>query len=74
MGAENEEGGRWPHAGATAAVGAVGAKHVPHAVTEAHVDAKNKIVTTPAYMCETGLHEIYDGIGEMIKNVLKLSS
>lgn len=32
----------------------------------------NKIVTAPAFMCETGVHEIFDGIGEMVTNVLKL--
>lgn len=40
---------------------------------EAHVDAKNKVVTTPAFMCETALHHIFDGIGAMVKNVLKLT-
>ena len=40
---------------------------------EAHVDAKNKVVTTPAFMCETELHKIFDGIGAMVKNVLKLT-
>lgn len=40
---------------------------------EAHVDTKNKVVTTPAFMCETELHHIFDGIGAMVKNVLKLT-
>ncbi|NXD81823.1 GAL3B protein, partial [Halcyon senegalensis] len=40
---------------------------------EAHVDTKNKVVTTPAFMCETALHHIFDGIGAMVKNVLKLT-
>lgn len=39
---------------------------------ETHVDKNNKIVTTPAYMCETGLHDIFDGIGKMVADVLKL--
>ena len=42
-------------------------------VYEAHVDSANKIVTTPAFMCETAVHEVYDGIGEMIEHVLKLT-
>lgn len=41
---------------------------------EAHVDEKNRIVTCPAFMCETHFHEVFDGIGEMVKNVLKLAS
>lgn len=40
---------------------------------EAHVDQKNKVVTTPAFMCDTKLHLIFDGIGAMVKDVLKLS-
>lgn len=40
---------------------------------EAHVDQKNKVVTTPAFMCETKLHFIFDGIGAMVRDVLKLS-
>uniref|UniRef100_A0A8C1Z3R8 Glutamine amidotransferase like class 1 domain containing 3A n=1 Tax=Cyprinus carpio TaxID=7962 RepID=A0A8C1Z3R8_CYPCA len=39
----------------------------------AHVDKKNKVVTTPAFMCETKLHLIFDGIGAMVRDVLKLS-
>lgn len=40
---------------------------------EAHVDQKNKVVTTPAFMCETELHHIHDGIGAMVKKVLELT-
>lgn len=40
---------------------------------EAHVDQKNKVVTTPAFMCETALHHIHDGIGAMVKEVLQLT-
>ena len=41
---------------------------------EIHVDEKNKVVTTPAFMCETKVHEVYDGIGKMIQAVLKLAA
>lgn len=43
------------------------------ATHEAHVDQKNKVVTTPAFMCETALHHIHDGIGAMVKKVLELT-
>lgn len=43
------------------------------AAHEAHVDQKNKVVTTPAFMCETALHHIHDGIGAMVKKVLELT-
>ncbi|XP_056435261.1 glutamine amidotransferase-like class 1 domain-containing protein 3, mitochondrial [Gadus chalcogrammus] len=73
VGHEEEQGGRWPYAGTAQAIKALGAKHCVKDVTEAHVDHKNKVVTSPAYMCETKLHLIFDGIGAMVTNVLKLS-
>ncbi|NWI97629.1 GAL3B protein, partial [Pitta sordida] len=80
VGHEEEEGGKWPYAGTAGAIKELGAKHcVKEAVPsltplyEAHVDTKNKVVTTPAFMCETELHNIFDGIGAMVKNVLKLT-
>ena len=38
---------------------------------ESHVDQKNNIVTTAAFMCDATMHEIFDGIGKMINDVLK---
>ena len=38
------------------------------------MDSAEQIVTTPAFMCEAGLHEIFDGIGAMISQVLKLAA
>ncbi|XP_066563062.1 glutamine amidotransferase-like class 1 domain-containing protein 3, mitochondrial [Amia ocellicauda] len=73
VGHEEEEGGKWPYAGTTQAIKALGAKHCVKEVQEAHVDTKNKIVTSPAFMCDTKLHHIFDGIGAMVQNVLKLS-
>jgi len=74
MGGEAEEGGKWPYAGATGAAKALGATHVPKdSADAAHVDCKNKVVTAPAYMCETAVHEIFDGIGKMVGEVLKLA-
>ncbi|XP_074015300.1 glutamine amidotransferase-like class 1 domain-containing protein 3, mitochondrial isoform X2 [Numenius arquata] len=73
VGHEEEEGGKWPYAGTAGAIKELGGKHCVKEVTEAHVDTKNKVVTTPAFMCETQLHHIFDGIGAMVKNVLKLT-
>uniref|UniRef100_UPI00398EC4E6 glutamine amidotransferase-like class 1 domain-containing protein 3, mitochondrial n=1 Tax=Pristiophorus japonicus TaxID=55135 RepID=UPI00398EC4E6 len=73
VGHEEEEGGKWPYAGTAAAICAMGAKHMVSEVDRAHVDSENKIVTTPAFMCETKLHHIFDGIGEMVQRVLKLT-
>ncbi|KAH0624793.1 hypothetical protein JD844_032600 [Phrynosoma platyrhinos] len=89
VGHEEEQGGKWPYAGTAGAIKALGGKHHVKEVTisflymslvfsltilhEAHVDTKHKVVTTPAFMCETDLHHIFDGIGAMVKNVLKLA-
>ncbi|XP_004842546.1 ES1 protein homolog, mitochondrial isoform X1 [Heterocephalus glaber] len=72
VGHEQEEGGKWPYAGTAEAIKALGATHCVKGVTEAHVDRKNKVVTTPAFMCEAALHHIHDGIGAMVKSVLEL--
>ncbi|XP_003823895.4 glutamine amidotransferase-like class 1 domain-containing protein 3, mitochondrial isoform X2 [Pan paniscus] len=73
VGHEQEEGGKWPYAGTAEAIKALGAKHCVKEVVEAHVDQKNKVVTTPAFMCETALHYIHDGIGAMVRKVLELT-
>ncbi|KAK3569103.1 hypothetical protein QTP86_022130, partial [Hemibagrus guttatus] len=88
VGHEQEEGGKWPYAGTAEAITALGAKHKVKDVTisfsvhagsltcdphEAHVDPKNKVVTSPAFMCDTKLHLIFDGIGSMVRDVLKLT-
>ena len=36
------------------------------------MDEQNKVVTTPAFMCETKVHEVHDGIGKMIEAVVKM--
>ncbi|KAM9487366.1 glutamine amidotransferase-like class 1 domain-containing protein 3, mitochondrial [Clarias gariepinus] len=73
VGHEEEQGGKWPYAGTAQAITALGAKHKVKDVTEAHVDPKNKVVTSPAFMCDTQLHLIFDGIGSMVRDVLKLT-
>jgi len=54
------------------ALGRMGAKHIPKSVGDIHVDQKHKLVTTPAYMCDAQCHEVYDGIGKMVREVLQL--
>lgn len=73
VGHEEDEGGRWPYAGTAEAIRALGATHCAKDVTEAHVDAANKVVTTPAFMCEAELHLVHDGIGAMVREVLRLA-
>ena len=42
-------------------------------IYDAVVDSDNKIVTTAAFMCDTAVHEVFDGVGAMIDKVLKLA-
>ncbi|KAL8598333.1 Glutamine amidotransferase-like class 1 domain-containing protein 3, mitochondrial [Nucella lapillus] len=54
------------------AIEAMDSTHVKKNVTECHVDSSNKIVTTPAFMCDADLYKIFDGVGLMVKQVLSL--
>ncbi|XP_061049824.1 glutamine amidotransferase-like class 1 domain-containing protein 3, mitochondrial isoform X1 [Eubalaena glacialis] len=74
VGHEQEEGGKWPHAGTAQVIKALGAKHCVTGVTEAHVDQRNKVVTTPAFMCDAAFHHVHDGLGAMVRKVLELAS
>lgn len=56
-----------------AAIATMGARNVGKSVLEAHTDAANRIVTTPAYMCDAKPHEVFDGIGEMIAGLMKMA-
>jgi enhancing lycopene biosynthesis protein 2 len=58
--------------GTAGAIEKMGSKNVAKAVNQALVDESNKLVTAPAYMYDAAIHEVYDGIGEMVKGVLGL--
>jgi enhancing lycopene biosynthesis protein 2 len=58
--------------GTASALSKMGATNVDHRVTEAHLDAKNLIVSTPAYMCESGPHGVFTGIGALVDELAKL--
>ncbi|XP_067841593.1 glutamine amidotransferase-like class 1 domain-containing protein 3, mitochondrial isoform X2 [Heptranchias perlo] len=73
VGYEEVADGRWPFADTTKVIKELGCQHVCKDVHETHVDTKNKLVTTSAFMCNAELHEIFDGIGKMVKEVLDLA-
>ena len=50
----------------------MGATHVQCKPTEVCVDKENRIVTTPAYMHNSPIHVVRDGIDNMIEELLKL--
>jgi enhancing lycopene biosynthesis protein 2 len=56
------------------AIEAMGAEHAERPVTEACLDADNRLVTAPAYMYgEAKIHEVSRGIGEMVRQTLDLA-
>ncbi|KAJ9576488.1 hypothetical protein L9F63_006701 [Diploptera punctata] len=72
LGKKDDGKGKWPHAGAIDAAVTMGASHIEKNVNEVVIDEKNFLVTTPAFMYEGQFHEIYEGIGNMVKKVMEL--
>lgn len=56
-----------------AAIGKMGSTNIGKAVTESYTDAANRLVTTPAYMCDAKPHEVFEGIGKMVEQVIGLA-
>ncbi|NWR20595.1 GAL3B protein, partial [Emberiza fucata] len=72
-GRENERVREWPYAKTAKAMKELGCRHVNSQVTEAHVDARNRLVSTSAFMCNAPIHQVHDGIGSMVREVLRLA-
>lgn len=47
-----------------------GAKHINKLATEVHIDHKNKIVSTPAYMLCSSIDEVYQGAVNLVENIM----
>ncbi|KAA0198077.1 ES1 protein mitochondrial [Fasciolopsis buskii] len=73
VGKDVDENSRWPNCGAAEAVKCMGAIHANRDVLDVCVDEKNKVVTTPAYMCgPASIAEVFQGIGNLVEAVLRL--
>ncbi|KAM9850333.1 glutamine amidotransferase-like class 1 domain-containing protein 3, mitochondrial [Aulostomus maculatus] len=70
---QDQESEMWPYTRAVGALKEMGCKHVNTNVEEAHVDAKNKLVSTCAFMCNAPIHKVFDGIGVMVIKTLQLA-
>lgn len=64
---------RWPYAQTAGVLKDMGCKHVNTDVDKAHVDNTNKLVTTCAFMCNAPIHQVFDGVGIMVKETLKMA-
>lgn len=60
-------------AGTAEALVAMGGSHENQRVSECHVDSTNKVVTAPAYMIDTGIAEVAEGIEAAVQAMLKLA-
>ncbi len=59
--------------GTAEAIRSMGSEHVEKPVTAAHTDEAHRVVTAPAYMYgEAPIHEVIEGIGEMVASTLAL--
>jgi enhancing lycopene biosynthesis protein 2 len=59
--------------GTAEAIEAMGGVHHSCSVDQIHVDAANKLVTTPAYMLGPGIKEVAVGIEKLVHKVLELA-
>ncbi|XP_077388284.1 glutamine amidotransferase-like class 1 domain-containing protein 3, mitochondrial [Festucalex cinctus] len=69
----DKESDMWPYAQTAGVLREMGCTHVNTHVERAHVDVRRKLVTTPAFMCHAPIHKIFDGIGVMVQETLKLA-
>lgn len=60
-------------AGVAGAISAMGGLHKSCAVDEIVVDAKHKLVTTPAYMLAERIHQAAQGIFKLVDKVVELA-
>jgi len=58
--------------GTAAAIESMGGCHTPCRVDQIHVDARHKIVTTPAYMLGPGIKEVAEGIEKLVRQILAM--
>ncbi|HOV85049.1 MAG TPA: isoprenoid biosynthesis glyoxalase ElbB [Syntrophobacteraceae bacterium] len=56
-----------------AAIEAMGGQHKVCSVDQIHLDAGNKIVSTPAYMLGPGIKDVAEGIGKLVEKVVALA-
>jgi enhancing lycopene biosynthesis protein 2 len=54
------------------AIVAMGARHVDCPVDQAVVDMQYRVVTSPAYMLASGIHEVYKSTGALVDAIMGL--
>jgi len=59
-------------AGTASAIEKIGGKHKNCTVDMIHVDRKNKLVTTPAYMLGPGIKDVAKGIEKLVNQIMEM--
>lgn len=54
----------------SAEIESMGGRHIKCTVENIHIDHKNKIVSTPAYMLGPGIKDVYKGIYKLVEAVI----
>jgi enhancing lycopene biosynthesis protein 2 len=57
--------------GTAAAIESCGARHVACGVTEIHIDAERKVISTPAYMLGKDILEVSKGIEKLVQTLME---
>lgn len=60
-------------AGTASAIEAMGGQHKACSVDMIHFDAKNKLVSTPAYMLGPGIKDVAQGIDKLVARIVELA-
>jgi len=60
-------------AGTADALAAMGGSHANHSVDECHIDTTNKVITAPAYMVDTGIAEVAEGIDAAVQALVGMA-
>ncbi len=58
--------------GTASAIETMGGRHISCTVDTIHVDEKNKLVTTPAYMLGPGIKDVAEGIEKLVNKVVSM--
>ena len=70
---KNKSKGDWPYGDNIDILRSMGTEIIEKDVDQIQVDNKFKIVTTPAFMKNASFYEVFEGIGKMIDEVLKMA-
>ena len=69
---KHQEKGEWPYGENIDTMRQLGADVIERDVNQLQVDTKYKVVTTPAFMKNASFYQVFEGIGKMVDEVLKM--